>query len=200
MHADVVKTMSNQLMDKQRTIDEGHGIRELHAKLEGDRVDDESVERFGEEKELREQRLKEENAQVIERSRRANAEFTNKLTNLRAEKEAQEKQLTEELRQTQAESQKKADCLAMKIGKDEKLQELAGEGVGGGSSLSTLPGGASPREGRGRRAAEGSCYTGKKASNRRRRSKACRGEAPTSLRMSSRARRRQRMSERVCAL
>ena len=151
MHADVVKTMSNQLMDKQRTIDERDmEIRELHAKLEGTTASmTNQLRDLAREKELREQRLKEENAQAIERSRRANAEFTNKLTNLQAEKEAQEKQLAEELRQTQAESQKKADGLAMKIEKMRKLQELALGGVGGGSSPLDTSGGASPRERKG---------------------------------------------------
>jgi hypothetical protein len=97
MHAEVVKNMSAMLADKQRTIDEKEmDIRELEAKLDGTSATlTNQLRDLAREKELREQRLREENAQAAERSKRANAVWTQQMSTLKAEKEERERVLAQ---------------------------------------------------------------------------------------------------------
>ena len=88
------------------------------------------------EKEVREQRLKEENAQAIERGRRASMEFGQQLSALKAEKESRERNLAEALESSKTEAEKQAGQLTQKLEKMRKLQELALGGVGGSGAAS----------------------------------------------------------------
>ena len=136
MHAEVIKTMSGQLADKQRTIDDREmEIRELEAKLDGTSATlTNQLRDLAKEKETREQRLREENAQAVERGRRASMQFGQQLSALKAEKEAREAKLAQDLESEKANAEKQASALAQKIEKMRKLQELALGGVGGGGS------------------------------------------------------------------
>jgi hypothetical protein len=81
MHADVVKTLTFQLMEKQSTIEERDAqIKLLEQKLESTSTSLTSeLRELAREKELRESRLQEENREAAERSRFASAAFEERL-------------------------------------------------------------------------------------------------------------------------
>ena len=139
MHAGVVNTMSNALADKQRSIEERDArINELEDELHGTRSSmTNQLRDLAREKEMREKRLQEENAQAMERNKRASADYQHRLDMLAQEKAAKEAALASSLQATQERAEKEASALQTKIEKMRKLQELALGGVGGGA-----PGGA----------------------------------------------------------
>lgn len=134
MHAGVVNTMSNALADKQRSIEERDArINELEDELRGTKSSmTNQLRDLAREKEMREKRLQEENAQAIERNRRASMDYQHKLDMLAKEKAEKEAALASSLQATQEKAEKEASALQTKIEKMRKLQELALGGVGGG--------------------------------------------------------------------
>jgi uncharacterized coiled-coil protein SlyX len=131
MHADVVKTLTFQLMEKQSTIEERDAqIKLLEQKLESTSTSLTSeLRELAREKELRESRLQEENREAAERSRFASAAFEERLASLQEAKDASEKQLSSTLDSFRQDASREQESLRQKIEKMRKLQELALGGV-----------------------------------------------------------------------
>ena len=146
MHASVVKTMSNALADKQRTIEaRDRTIAELEQELEGTRSSmSNQLRDLAKEKELREKRLNEEAQSMAERNRRQSMDAQHKFDMLQREKEERERKLAESLENTRQDAEKAANALQTKIEKMRKLQELALGGVGGSGGSGGTSDGADP--------------------------------------------------------
>ena len=145
-HAEAVERYENELATRNRMIAErDEEIRILKGSLEGTAKSmAQKMSDLQREKELREQRLKEENEQAVERGRRASIEFQQRLTQLQVEKEEEEKKLSETLESTRQDGERQAESLRLKLEKMRKLQELA-LGVGGGDGGGDNEGRPSPR-------------------------------------------------------
>jgi len=131
IHADVVRTMSGQLADKERTIEARVAdINTLKARLETTTATmSNQMNDLQREKEMREQRLQDENNQAVERGRQASLFAAQQLSKLQDEKEQRERVLTQQLLQTKQDSENQTESLRTKIEKMRKLQELALGGV-----------------------------------------------------------------------